>query len=86
MRHAFGFLKDLVAFSIGKLLHHIELCAATEPRPLPDGVLEPYDDTGLEAIRRNGSRANYMRDDHTLHRMNRSFRVVAPRRETRIAP
>lgn len=86
MRHAFGFLKDLVAFSIGKLLHHIELCAATEPRPLPDGVLEPYDDTGLEAIRRNGSRANYMRDDHTLHRMNRSFRVVTPRRETTTAP
>ena len=76
MRHAFGFLKDLVAFSMGKLLHHIELCADTEPRPLPDGMLEAYDAAGLEAIRRNASRANYMRDDHTLQCMNRSFQVV----------
>lgn len=75
MRHAFGFLKDLVAFSIGKLLHHIELCAATAPQPLAASVLEPYDEGGLEAIRRNGCHPNYMRDDHTLSRMNRSFRM-----------
>lgn len=86
MRHAFGFLKDLVAFSIGKLLHHIELCAATEPRPLPAGMPEAYDETGLAAIHRNASRANYMRDDHTLQCMNRSFQVVTPPTGTTAAP
>lgn len=77
MRHAFGFLKDLVSFSIGKLLHHIELCASVQPKPLPASVLEPYDEGGLAAILRNGRQPDYMRDDHTLNRMNRSFRVEA---------
>lgn len=73
MRHAFGFLKDLVSFSIGKLLHHIELCAATQPGRFPAPVVEPFDDQGLAAIQRNASSPNYMRDDHTLNRMGRSF-------------
>jgi trimethylamine:corrinoid methyltransferase-like protein len=75
MRHAFGFLKDLVSFSIGKLLHHIELCADSRPGQFREPVLEPYDDQGLAAIQRNAGRPNYMRDDHTLNRMNRSFQV-----------
>ena len=73
MRHAFGFLKDLVSFSIGKLLHHIELCADTSPGRFPALVVEPFDEQGLAAIQRNGSRPNYMRDDHTLNYMGRSF-------------
>ncbi len=73
MRHAFGFLKDLVSFSIGKLLHHIELCAHIQPGRLPEPVVEPFDDQGLAAIQRNASSPNYMRDDHTLNHMNRSF-------------
>jgi trimethylamine---corrinoid protein Co-methyltransferase len=77
MRHAFGFLKDLVSFSIGKLLHHIELCAASRPGQFPEAVVEPFDDQGLATIQRNAGRPNYMRDDHTLNRMNRSFRVGA---------
>jgi trimethylamine:corrinoid methyltransferase-like protein len=77
MRHAFGFLKDLVSFSIGKLLHHVELCAATQPNQSPDPVVEAYDDQGLAAIQRNASRPNYMRDDHTLSRMDRSFQEDA---------
>ena len=75
MRHAFGFLKDLVSFSIGKLLHHIELCAASSPGRCPEPVVEAFDEQGLAAIQRNASRPNYMRDDHTLNRMNRSFKV-----------
>jgi trimethylamine:corrinoid methyltransferase-like protein len=75
MRHAFGFLKDLVSFSIGKLVRHIELCTAIQPESVPAPVVEPYDEHGLAAICRNGSNPNYMRDDHTLRRMNHSFRV-----------
>ena len=77
MRHAFGFLKDLVSFSIGKLLHHIELCAASQPGQFPELLVEAFDDHGLAAIQRNASRPNYMRDDHTLSRMGRSFRTNA---------
>ena len=77
MRHAFGFLKDLVSFSIGKLMHHIELCAASRPGQCPEPLVEPFDDHGLAAIQRNASRPNYMRDDHTLNRMERSFRTSA---------
>ncbi len=77
MRHAFGFLKDLVSFSIGKLLQHIELCAATQPAQFQNPVVESFDDQGLAAIQRNGSSPNYMRDDHTLNRMDRSFQREA---------
>jgi len=77
MRHAFGFLKDLVSFSIGKLLHHIELCAASQPAQFPEPVVEPFDEHGLAAIQRNAGRPNYMRDDHTLNRMGRSFQISA---------
>jgi len=75
MRHAFGFLKDLVSFSIGKLLHHIELCAASRPGQFPAPAVEAFDDQGLAAIQRNAGRPNYMRDDHTLSRLGRSFRT-----------
>lgn len=73
MRHAFGFLKELVSFSIAKLERHIELCRETSTDQAPEYTLEPYDPEGLEAIIRNGSLANYMRDDHTLKNTGKSF-------------
>jgi trimethylamine---corrinoid protein Co-methyltransferase len=73
MRHAFGFLKELIAFSIAKLESHIELCRDTSPDKAPPLEIEPYDPEGLETIRRNGTQANYMRDDHTLKHTGRSF-------------
>jgi trimethylamine---corrinoid protein Co-methyltransferase len=73
MRHAFGFLKELIAFSIAKLERHIELCRESGPDKAPPLEIEPYDPEGFETIRRNGSRANYMRDDHTLKHTGRSF-------------
>lgn len=73
MRHSFGFLKELVSFSIAKLERHIELCRQTTPDDAPDYQLEAYDTEGLEAIRRCGSRANYMRDDHTLQNIGKAF-------------
>ena len=75
MRHAFGFLKDLVSFSIGKLLHHVELCVDTQPAQFLNPVVESFDDQGLAAIQRNASNPNYMRDDHTLNHMDRSFQT-----------
>jgi len=73
MRHAFGFLKELISFSIAKLERHIELCRETEVEQAPEYEVDPYDPEGLEAIRRNGSQANYMRDDHTLKNTGRVF-------------
>jgi trimethylamine:corrinoid methyltransferase-like protein len=73
MRHAFGFLKELVSFSIAKLERHIELCRETDPQQAPPYEMEPYDPEGLEAIMRNGSQANYMRDDHTLKNTGKAF-------------
>ena len=73
MRHAFGFLRELISFSITKLERHIVLCRETSPDQAPEIVTEPYDPEGLEAIKRNGSRANYMRDDHTLKNTDKCF-------------
>jgi trimethylamine:corrinoid methyltransferase-like protein len=73
MRHAFGFLKELVSFSIGKLERHIELCRQTTPEESPPLTLDPFDTEGFEVIKRNGSIANYMRDDHTLKHTGKVF-------------
>jgi trimethylamine:corrinoid methyltransferase-like protein len=73
MRHAFGFLKELISFSIGKLEGHVKLCRETGPDQAQDYDMEPYDPRGLEAIIRNGSQANYMRDDHTVNNTGKAF-------------
>jgi len=73
MRHAFGFLRELISFSIAKLERHVELCRETGVEQAPDYDLEPYDPEGLEAIKRNSSQANYMRDDHTLKNTGKVF-------------
>lgn len=73
MRHSFGFLKELVSFSIAKLERHIELCRDTGPDQAPDYPLEPYDPQGIAVISRNGGNANYMRDDHTLQNTGKAF-------------
>jgi trimethylamine:corrinoid methyltransferase-like protein len=73
VRHAFGFLKELVSFSVAKLERHIELCLETSANQAPTYNVEPYDDAGVAAIARNGSQPNYMRDDHTLQNIDRYF-------------
>ena len=73
MRHAFGFLKELISFSVAKLERHIALCRETGPEQAPEYRIEAYDPEGFEAIKRNGSQANYMRDDHTLKNTGKSF-------------
>lgn len=73
MRHSFGFLKELISFSIDKLERHIELCRETGPDQAPDYEMDAYDPEGFEVIARNGSQANYMRDDHTLKNTGKCF-------------
>ena len=75
MRHSFGFLKELISFSIAKLERHIELCRDTDPDQAPDFKVDPYDEEGLSAIMKNGSQANYMRDEHTLKNTGKCFLV-----------
>ncbi|MGD8701859.1 MAG: trimethylamine methyltransferase family protein [Desulfosarcina sp.] len=81
MRHAFGFLKELVSFSIAKLERHIDLCETTGPQQAPDVFVEPYDADGFDAICRNASNPAYMRDAHTLKNMGVSFRECADQRQ-----
>jgi len=73
MRHCFGFLKELIAFSIAKLERHIELCRETGPDQSPSFDIDPYDTEGFDVIKRNSSQANYMRDDHTLKNTGKCF-------------
>jgi len=73
MRHAFGFLKELISFSIAKLERHVQLCRETGPEGAPELEDVPYDPEGFEVIMRNGSKANYMRDDHTLKNTGKCF-------------
>lgn len=73
MRHSFGFLKELVSFSIKKLERHIELCRDSNPADAPEHFFPGYDEEGLEAIMRNSSNANYMRDEHTLKNTGKNF-------------
>jgi len=73
MRHCFGFLKELIAFSISKLERHIELCRETSPDQSPSFDIDPYDTEGFDVIKRNSSQANYMRDDHTLKNTGKCF-------------
>jgi trimethylamine--corrinoid protein Co-methyltransferase len=73
MRHSFGFLKELISFSIAKLERHIVLCRETGPDQIDGIEIDPYDDQGMEVIMRNGSQANYMRDDHTLKNTGKCF-------------
>lgn len=73
MRHSFGFLKELISFSIAKLERHIDLCRETGPDQAPEIDMDPYDPEGLDVIMRNGSNANYMRDDHTLKNTGKCF-------------
>jgi hypothetical protein len=35
--------------------------------------VDPYDPEGLSAIMRNGSQANYMRDNHTVSNTGKVF-------------
>jgi trimethylamine:corrinoid methyltransferase-like protein len=73
MRHAFGFLKELVSFSEAKLKRHIELCRDTTPDQAPEVSFDLYDPQGFDTISRNGSQPNYMRDDHTLKNTGKYF-------------
>jgi len=73
MRHSFGFLKELISFSIAKLERHVALCRETGPEDTPEIEEVPYDPEGFEVIMRNGSQPNYMRDDHTLKNTGRYF-------------
>jgi len=73
MRHAFGFLKELVSFSPEKLIRHIEICKDTTSDQAPDLLFDPYDPEGFDAISRNSSKPNYMRDNHTLKNMEKYF-------------
>ena len=51
----------------------IELCRETGPEQSPPFEIDPYDPEGFDVIMRNGSQANYMRDDHTLKNTGNCF-------------
>jgi len=73
MRHAFGFLKELVGFSIAKLERHAEICRDTSADLAPEIAVDQFDEEGFATIARNGSNPNYMKDDHTLKNTGKVF-------------
>ncbi len=73
IRHAFGFTKDLTALSFAKLELAIRAFEQTTADEAPSLGQIPYDDRAFDVIARNGSRGNYMQDDHTLRNVGRSF-------------
>lgn len=75
IRHAFGFLKDLVSFSVAKLERHIQLCEETTPDMAVDWDFNNYDEAGFDVIARNGSNPSYMQDDHTLANVGKEFKI-----------
>jgi trimethylamine---corrinoid protein Co-methyltransferase len=81
MRHCFGFLRELISFSIAKLERHIDLCRETMPDEAPEFSIEPYDPEGFDCIARNSSNPNYMRDDHTLRNTGKAFKLPSFRRK-----
>lgn len=73
MRHAFGFQKELVSFSIAKLKRHATICAETGGEEAPEVSVDLYDEDGYDTIFRNSSVPNYMKDDHTLKNTGKVF-------------
>ena len=66
--------KDLgIYVGAPRITLRVALCQETGPDQAPEYALEPYDPEGLDAIKRNGSQANYMRDDHTLKNTGKAF-------------
>lgn len=73
IRHAFGFTKDLTAFSFEKFERAVEAFEETTADEAPPFEGVEYDEEAFDVIVRNSSRGNYMQDDHTLRNVGRAF-------------
>ena len=76
IRHAFGFNKDLIAFSFEKFEKAREAFASVDGSEAPELLQIEYDEEAREVIARNGSSANYMQDEHTVQKTGKGF--IAP--------
>jgi trimethylamine:corrinoid methyltransferase-like protein len=72
IRHAFGFLRHLVDFSIEKLERAIHIAEAVTPREAPDFDMPVYDERGMASIRRKGL-GMYMDDPLTTANIGKVF-------------
>ncbi|MFW2368361.1 MAG: hypothetical protein ACN4GW_18235 [Desulforhopalus sp.] len=54
IRHAFGFLRGLIDFSLDKFEKAIKLTEEVSADEAPEIIIPPYDRRGMEAIGRNG--------------------------------
>jgi len=73
VRHAFGFTKELIAFSFAKAERTLAVFDQTTAADAPAVSMPRYDEEGVEVIARNASNANYMQDEHTLRNTGVEF-------------
>ena len=72
IRHSFGFLRYLVDFSIGKLEKAIRIADEVSPEDAPEVEMPPYDERGMESIKRIGL-GMYMDDTLTTANLGKIF-------------
>jgi trimethylamine:corrinoid methyltransferase-like protein len=73
IRHAFGFTKDLLAFSVEKARAVAEACRQTTAADAPAIEMPVYDEDAFDALARNASSASFMTDPHTLKNVGAEF-------------
>jgi hypothetical protein len=54
LRHAFGFLRGMLEFSIGKLEKVIKIAEEVTMDDAPEVIMPSYDERGMESIRQYG--------------------------------
>lgn len=72
-RHAFGFMKDTLSFSLEKAKRTTKILAETTAGDCPPIKMPKYDAEAYDAIARNSSKANYINDPHTLKNTGKEF-------------
>lgn len=72
MRHSFSFLRYLIDFSIAKLEKAIEDAESVTPEDAPEVEVPPYDERGMESIKRIGL-GMYMEDPLTTANLGKIF-------------
>ena len=72
MRHSFSFLRYLIDFSIAKLEKAIEDAESVMPDDAPEVEVPPYDERGMESIKRIGL-GMYMEDPLTTANLGKIF-------------
>jgi hypothetical protein len=73
IRHAFGFTRDLLAFSFAKLEQVVQVYRETTAEDAPPFSMPSYDEEAFDAIVRHAGDGNFIDDPHTLANVGVEF-------------